>query len=165
MTISRKAMKSDSAARVIDLFSTFSRRPPYLLSSWVHPWCSWAPWSQTGRAASTSGPRSPQSFAPTCTQSRLAGSRLETTRGASPARGRKGEKGLKAAMQFLLYAWFLPDLGVIYTNLCSKFSLAIQWTADQLSNDCWLVCLESAIVHPILQVNCPTARSWVGKVT
>lgn len=63
----------------VDLFSTFRLHLSYPLSSWAHPWSSWAPWNQTGKASSISGPKSPLTFAPTCTQSRLVGSRLETT--------------------------------------------------------------------------------------
>lgn len=134
----------DSFQSCLDPFSTFHRRLSYPLSSWAHPWCSWAPWNQTGKASSISGPTSPPSFDSTCTRSRPADSRLgnhteSELGGRKKERMQKGKKNtgrINAAMQFLLYEWFIPDLCMIYINLYSRLSLAIQWAADQLSNYC-----------------------------
>lgn len=118
----------------------------YLLSSWARLWCSWAPWNQTGKASSISGRKSPRSCTPTCIWSRLVGSRLETTQRVSlvfekdEKESEDGDKSWRHGMQERLMQqcsfYGMHDLYLIYTNLYREFSLAIQWTADQLSNYC-----------------------------
>lgn len=163
----------------LDLSSTFCRCISYLLSSWAHPWCFWAPWNQTGKASSISGLKFSLSLASTCTQSRPAGSRLGKPhrdwvgcvieRGNAERKRRELEKlkakdtgKINAAMQFfycmhdlyLIYAWFIQ----IYTaSLHRQFSgLQTNW-AITVNLFAWklLCCTHSE------QISTPTCNSML----